>query len=261
MSSQKNTQMNTSGTINVLQPDWPAPPQVRAISTTRSGGVSEGCYAGLNLALHVEDDPQHVAQNRQQLMSCINQEQSPVWLEQVHGQRVVDLSLVAQGEVPQADASMSQSAKTGICTVMTADCLPILICNRQGTRVAAAHAGWRGLAEGVIESTIKALQQPADQLLVWLGPAIGPEAFEVGDDVREVFLRQHYQTEAAFVKHRPGHYMADIYQLARIRLSLMGIESVYGGGYCTFSDADQFFSFRRDGKTGRQASMIWLTKE
>lgn len=252
--------MSIENEIKLLQPDWPAPPQVRAFSTTRAGGVSEGSFAGLNLALHVEDDPQNVLQNRRQLLSHIKLDQSPLWLEQVHGQTVVDVSSVTLGQLPQADASMSQSVQAGACVVMTADCLPLLVCNRQGDRVAAIHAGWRGLAEGVIESTITAMQQPPEQLLVWLGPAIGPQAFEVGEDVREIFLRQHHQSEAAFVENRPAHYMADIYQLAKIRLSLLGIESVYGGGYCTFNDADQFFSYRRDGKTGRQASMIWLSE-
>lgn len=248
--------MSTEPQLEVIYPDWPAPGAVRALSTTRPGGVSQGCYASLNLAMHVEDEAGAVSRNRQRLCQQLALPSEPVWLEQVHGRDVFDASLTVSSP-PQADASFSHQ-ENRVCVVMTADCLPLLICNRKGDRVAAAHAGWRGLAGGVIEATVKTLQQPADQLMVWLGPAIGPTAFEVGEEVRQAFIQDLQASEGAFRSTRPGHYLADIYQLARLRLSRIGIEAVYGGEYCTWTDADHFYSYRRDGKTGRQASMIWI---
>lgn len=242
----------------IIIPDWPAPAMVRAISTTRRGGFSQGPYNSLNLALHVEDDAAQVASNRQHLKTHASLPAEPLWLEQVHGDRVVDASQCSTS-TPACDASFSDQPGV-VCAVMTADCLPVLICDRQGERVAAAHAGWRGLAAGVIESSVGALQRPPQDLLVWLGPAIGPKAFEVGDEVRTAFVSDMPGAASAFRETRAGHYLADLYQLARLRLLRLGIEAVYGGGYCTFTDADQFFSFRRDGKTGRQASLIWLEK-
>lgn len=248
--------MSTEPRVEVIRPDWPAPERICALSTTRAGGVSEDCYASLNLAMHVEDNDESVRQNRQRLRQQLALPSEPLWLEQVHGQTVVDAGIDVSSP-PVADASYS-FIPNRVCVVMTADCLPLLICNRNGDRVAAAHAGWRGLADGVVEATCASLQQPADQLMVWLGPAIGATAFEVGEEVREVFVRDLQSTEAAFSPTRPGHYLADIYQLARLRLSRIGIDDVYGGDYCTWTDADHFYSYRRDGKTGRQASMIWI---
>lgn len=254
--------MSTESPLRLITPNWPAPDNIRAYSTTRGGGVSEGVFASLNLAAHVKDVPEHVEQNRTILRQALSLPSEPAWLNQVHGRGVVDAA--SAGPAPDADASYSDQPGA-VCVVMTADCLPVLMCNRQGNKVAAAHAGWRGLAEGVIEATIDTLQVAPSDLMVWLGPAIGPDAFEVGPEVRERFIDELEASESAFLAGsdktpavRQGHYLADIYQLARCRLSRLGIDAVYGGEFCTWSDADQFFSFRRDGKTGRQASMIWF---
>ena len=253
--------------LEVITPDWPAPANVHAYSTTRLHGMSEGVFSGLNLALHVGDEPEVVEQNRQHLRSSLKLPADPYWLNQVHQASAVNIAEQTSGITPDADASFSLD-NNQVCVVMTADCLPVLICNRAGNKVAAAHAGWRGLAEGILESTISALDETADQLLVWLGPAIGPDSFEVGDDVRQAFftkfekmnLPEQYASDvaSAFVENKPGHYLADIYQLARLTLKSIGIEAVYGGEHCTFDDANHFYSFRRDGKTGRQASLIWF---
>lgn len=235
-----------------LTPDWPAPARVRACVTTRADGVSLPPYDSFNLGDHVDDDPAAVASNRLKLTTTLGCQ--PAWLSQVHGIRVVEAD---PARIETADASWSQTP--GIASlVMTADCLPALFCNRDGTRVAAAHAGWRGLADGVLEATLDALATPADQILVWLGPAIGPDAFEVGPEVRDAFIAQHAEADAAF---RPsanaGRYLADIYALARIRLAARDITAVYGGGFCTVSDP-RFYSYRRASRTGRFASLVWL---
>jgi YfiH family protein len=241
-----------------IYPDWPAPPSVRACVTTRQGGYSEGRYSGFNLATHVEDREDQVLANRRLLRQALQLPAEPCWLEQVHGVAVVEAS--ASAEPPQADASFTRTTNT-ICTVLTADCLPLLICNRQGTRVAAAHAGWRGLQAGVIERTVDALGQDPGDLLVWLGPAIGPDAFEVGDEVRQAFEADMATAAEAFRPARPSHWLADLYLLARQRLARLGVESVYGGEFCTYTDAQRFYSYRRDGKTGRMASLIWIAGE
>lgn len=242
-----------------IYPDWPAPVNVHAASTTRQGGVSAAPYKGFNLATHVGDEELAVQQNRRQLSEALQLPAEPAWLEQVHGTEVLEASGLGNSAV--ADASMT--GKPGVvCTVMTADCLPVLMCDRRGRAVAAAHAGWRGLAGGVIEATAKRLCQQldchADELLVWLGPAIGPQAFEVGNDVRDTFICINAAAEQAFVANRPEHWRADIYQLARQTLQRAGIDAVYGGGRCTYSEEDNFFSFRRSPSTGRMASLIWL---
>jgi len=238
---------------DLLVPDWPAPANVRACVTTRAGGVSQAPFDSCNLGEHVGDDPAAVAENRrclQALLGC-----QPAWLTQVHGVAVVEAD---PAQVAEADASWS--ATPGVaCAIMTADCLPVLFCDRAGSRVAAAHAGWRGLAAGVLEASVAALHCPADQVLVWLGPAIGPQAFEVGAEVREAFVAQHPEAAEAFVPSiNPGRFMADLYRLARIRLAAIGVTAVYGGGMCTFSDAARFYSYRRVARTGRLASLIWL---
>jgi YfiH family protein len=235
-----------------LMPQWPAPAKVKTCVTTRSGGVSAMPFDSLNLGEHVGDDPQAVAKNRQRLVSLLGCK--PAWLQQVHGVAVAEANPAL---VLEADASWTSTAGIA-CTVMTADCLPVLFCDRAGTRVAAAHAGWRGLAAGVLESTLEQLAVPVDQVLVWLGPAIGPKAFEVGAEVREAFVAQQRQATAAFLPSaNPGKFMADIYQLARFRLAACGVDAVYGGDFCTYSDL-RFFSYRRSVQTGRFASMIWL---
>jgi YfiH family protein len=237
----------------MILPDWPAPPRVKSLMTTREGGVSSAPWASLNLGDHVGDDPVHVAANRARLREQLAAE--PGWLRQVHSARVVELGRDAN---PEADASFTR--QTGrVCAVLTADCLPVLFCDRAGSVVAAAHAGWRGLADGVLEATVAAMQVPPGEILAWMGAAIGPQAFEVGDEVRQAFVSRHAEAAAAFVPQpTPGKWLADIYQLARIRLGHAGVQAVYGGGRCTFSEAESFYSYRRDGVTGRMASLVWL---
>lgn len=237
--------------MDILLPDWPAPPAVRACATTRAGGVSTGPYASLNLGDHVGDDPAAVAENRVCLRRELALPAEPLWLTQVHG------TAVAEGQGGCADASVAFGAGT-VCTVMTADCLPLLLCDRAGTRVAAVHAGWRGLLAGVIEAAVARLGSPGAELLVWLGPAIGPDAFEVGEEVRAAFLAEDGGAVGAFRPSPAGRWLADIYALARRRLARCGVSAVYGGDLCTYHDAERFYSYRRDGVTGRMASLIWL---
>jgi len=235
-----------------LLPDWPAPDSVRACVTTRAGGVSQAPFDGLNLGDHVGDDPAAVAANRTRLVEALGCR--PAWLQQVHSPDAVEAD---PRQVPTADASWTATPGTA-CAVLTADCLPALFCDRAGTRVAAAHAGWRGLAGGVLENTVAALGGEPDKLLVWLGPAIGPQSFEVGAEVREAFLTRHAEAERAFVPSaNAGKFMADLYSLARIRLAAIGVTAVHGGGLDTFSDP-RFFSYRRAARTGRFASLVWL---
>ncbi len=240
--------------IEPIIPDWPAPEHVRAYSTTRQGGVSQGAWSSLNLAMHVADDPINVAENRRRLSEVLAIPNEPYWLEQVHGTEVVRPELKT---AHCADAAFTQQLNTP-CVVMTADCLPVLFCDEQGTAVAAAHAGWRGLAAGVLEQTLKCFDEPS-KVMAWMGPAIGPEHFEVGDEVRETFVQQHAAAENAFVISRSGHWMADIFLLARQRLLSAGVPHIFGGGICTYADADHFYSFRRESVTGRMASLIWLS--
>ncbi|MDQ7988410.1 MAG: peptidoglycan editing factor PgeF [Candidatus Dactylopiibacterium sp.] len=238
-----------------ITPDWPAPARVRAYSTTRAGGVSTGAHAGLNLATHVGDDPAAVAANRQRLARHAGV--TPCWLEQVHG---VDVAAAMPGDAePCADASFTRTPGRA-CVVMTADCLPVLLCDVAGRVVAAAHAGWRGLAGGVLENTLDAMGEAPENLLAWLGPAISQPAFEVGEEVRTAFVRHLAEAEAAFAPGRAaGKWQADLYLLARQRLAARGVRHISGGGRCTFSEAEHFFSARRDGtRSGRQASLIWL---
>ncbi|MDD5037354.1 MAG: peptidoglycan editing factor PgeF [Methylococcaceae bacterium] len=235
-----------------IEPDWPAPPSVRALSTLRGGGVSRGVYADFNLGMHVGDSPDDVATNRRRLREVFNLPSEPAWLEQVHGNRVIRADEPAANR--QADASYT--LETGVvCTVMTADCLPVLFCNRDGDRVAAAHAGWRGLADGVLESTVQALSGP--NLMAWMGPAIGPQRFEVGSQVRLAFMERLDDCDAAFRRSGEDRWLADLYLLARRILARAGVEEVYGGHHCTHSESLRFFSYRRDGQTGRMATLIW----
>lgn len=239
-----------------IRPRWPAPPRVRALATTRTGGASRGPYGGLNLAQHVGDDPERVAANRQRVRTLLELPEEPLWLDQVHG------CAVACGEEAVAGLEADASVAFGpgrVCAVLTADCLPLLLCDRQGTRVAAVHAGWRGLAAGVMEAALDTIATPGADLLCWLGPAIGPQAYEVGAEVRACFLDQDPQAAEAFRPLGDGRrWHADLYRLARQRLARRGVEAVYGGDRCTYSDPERFFSFRRDGTTGRMASLIWL---
>lgn len=242
-----------------LIPAWPAPARVRAFMTTRAGGVSRPPWHSMNPAGHVGDDPAAVAENRRILRADLPAE--PIWLNQVHGTCVAE---GADGEPPCADASLAREPGR-VCAVLTADCLPVLFCDRAGTVVAAAHAGWRGLAAGVLEATVAGMAVAPDTILAWLGAAIGPDAFEVGDEVREAFVSRHPLAAVAFRPALPGtldgaprKWLADLYVLARIRLADAGVTAVYGGGLCTHADARRFYSYRRDGRTGRMASLIWL---
>lgn len=236
-----------------IVPDWPAPANVRAVQTTRSGGVSGGPYASLNLGDHVGDEAAAVAANRARLGEILPA--GPLWLKQVHGIVVTDADTAASGRA--ADAAVARRPGR-VCAVMTADCLPVLLCDRGGSVVAAAHAGWRGLCAGVIEATLAAMRVPAAEVVAWLGPAIGPQAFEVGDEVRAAFMARDPSAAAAFAPHGPGKWLADIWLLARQRLAAAGVGSVWGGGQCTVADRERFFSYRRDGVTGRMAACIWL---
>ncbi len=236
-----------------LRPDWPAPPAVHALQTLRAGGCSQPPWDSFNLGDHVGDAPSCVAANRARLRALLPAE--PRWLSQVHGVQVVAAATL--GGVPQADAAFTREPGV-VCAVMTADCLPVLFCDRAGTVVAAAHAGWRGLVAGVLEATIAAMAVAPGELLAWFGPAIGPQRFEVGDEVRAAFVHHDPAAATAFVAHGPGKWLADIYRLAGQRLAAAGIADVYGGDCCTVSDPGRFFSYRRDGTTGRMATLIWL---
>lgn len=244
---------------HLIQPEWPAPANVAAFVSTRNGGVSVAPYDNFNLALHVGDDAATVATNRRQLLEAAPGLQAIGWLQQVHGVAVVAAD---SAQAPAADALFT--CEPGLaCAVMTADCLPVLFCDRAGTQVAAAHAGWRGLCAGVLERTAERFADPAG-LLVWLGPAIGPRHFEVGLEVREQFLAAATSSQRAAIAEcfaageRAGHFYADIYRLARVRLEALGITAIYGGDFCTFAEADRWFSYRRTPVTGRMASLIYL---
>ena len=238
-----------------IVPDWPAPARVRAVTTTRHGGVSRGCYASMNPADHVEDDPVAVADNRQRLQQVLSLPAAPVWLQQVHGTTVVDAATA--GSAPEADAAYSTQAGV-VCAVLTAECLPVLLTDTAAESVAVIHAGWRGLAAGVIEQAVQAIGQPGEHMLAWLGPAIGPQAFQVGAEVRDEFMAHDAVATDAFRQAPNGAWTADLYRLARQRLAEVGVTAVHGGGLCSFTDPDRFYSYRRDGITGRMATLIWL---
>jgi hypothetical protein len=242
--------------LNFITPNWPVPSHVKALQTTRAGGASMATYASLNLGAHVGDDPIAVAKNRQLLSPYLPSE--PVWVNQVHGVDVIDAA--TSSCLQNADASFTTKSNV-VCVTMTADCLPVLLCDKKGSVVAAAHAGWRGLCDGVIETAVEKMQVPASEVLVWLGPAIGPNAFEVGDNVREQFIAKDNQAVIAF-KPRGDKWLCDLYLIAKQRLNKIGVTDIYGASvnedFCTYSDESRFFSFRRDNVTGRMASMIWL---
>lgn len=249
--------MNVTFPHGWIAPHWPAPPRVRAVSTTRAGGCSRGAYASLNLATRVGDDPGAVERNREVLRSVLRVD--PLWLHQVHGTDVVDAE--SAPPLAHADAAVSRTRHRA-CAALTADCLPVLLAGREGEVVAVAHAGWRGLAGdangGIIEATIARMGVPGERLVAWLGPAIGQAAYEVGEDVYRAFVTPDPAAATAFRAGRVGKFHADLYALARRRLQAAGVPQVYGGGYCTFSDRDRFFSYRRDGATGRMATVIWI---
>lgn len=241
----------------LIRPQWTVPANVHSVVTTRSGGVSLGPYGAFNLALHVGDDPMQVARNREQLRQVLQLPQEPGWLQQVHGTRVVELPSTEL--LPEADASVCRVPGLA-CVILTADCLPVLFCDDAGTVVAAAHAGWRGLLKGVLENTVSTMGCDPARIRAWLGPAIGPAAFEVGEDVRKVFVAHDARAAAAFhAGAAPGKFMADLYELARLRLRHAGVSQIAGGGDCTYSNSGRYYSFRREPRCGRMASLIWLT--
>ena len=241
-----------------ILPSWPVPLEVRSLSTQRSGGVSAAPFESLNLGDHVGDDARAVWENRRLLYTAGRLPAEPMWLSQQHGKKVLDLD-GPYDALAEADASFTRRPGR-VCTILTADCLPVLLASDSGDGVAAAHAGWRGLAAGVIEATVRALALPPESLLAWLGPAIGPAHFEIGAEVRDELLRADSQSEGAFERNARGRYMADLAALARRRLERLGVARVYGGDSCTYAAAEEYFSHRRDGRTGRQATLIWLEK-
>lgn len=235
-----------------LKPDWPVIGNIHAAVTLRAGGLSQGTFSSLNPALHVSDKEESVLSNRKIIADMLNLPADPVWLEQIHSDKVVKADQLSQ--LVQADASYTDQGNT-VCAVLTADCLPVLLASMDGKKIAAIHAGWRGLLAGIITNTVKALG--TTELVAWLGPAIGPECFEVGAEVREVFVNKSTLFSPAFKKKQQDKYLADIYQLAKIELASIGVTEVYGGNFCTVTDDSRFYSYRRDGETGRMATLIW----
>ncbi|ODM28363.1 multi-copper polyphenol oxidoreductase [Marinobacter adhaerens] len=245
---------------DALKPDWSAPDRVRALSTTRAGGVSGRPWDSLNLGSHVEDNPDNVQQNRLRLAESADLTSERIgWLNQVHGTDVVELTPDNVGQIAKADASYTRHPGIA-CAILTADCLPVVLSDSEGTVVGAAHCGWRSLCGGVIENLVNVMAVAPETLQAWLGPAIGPDSFEVGPEVRDAFLEYDPKAARAFKAKgaRAGHFMADIYVLATLRLNHLGVSSVTGGGLCTVQDSDRFFSYRRDGQTGRMATLVWL---
>ena len=243
----------------MIRPEWDAPRRVRAAFTLRQGGVSQGAFESLNVGTHVGDSPAAVAENRRRVRETLALPDEPVWLSQAHGTHVVDLDVPPPGSAaaPAGDAAITRRSGR-VCAIQVADCMPVLFADRDGTAIAAAHAGWRGLAAGVLEATVEALRLPPERLSTWLGPAIGPAGFEVGDDVRDAFVRGGLDAAAAFVANERGRWQCDLAALARGRLARLGVDSISGGHWCTWSDASRFFSFRRDGRCGRMAALIWM---
>jgi len=238
--------------VDCIVPEWPAPPHVRALITTRNGGVSQGPFASFNLGIRAGDDPQAVTTNRANLRRFLPQE--PKWLTQQHGAAAVEVDGLAHS--PAADAGIARQPGT-VCVITVADCVPVLLTDKRGMLVAAAHAGWRGLGRGIIENTVRGMGVAPEELLAYLGPGIGPKAFEVGADVYDTFVKQNTLAARAFAPGRAGRWYADIYALTRLALERAGISRVYGGGLCTVSDPLRFYSYRRDRITGRMAALIW----
>lgn len=241
-----------------IAPNWPVLPHIKAYSTTRYGGFSQNPYNSFNLAQHVGDDPQSVIKNRKLLADTLHLPNEPLWLEQVHR---TDVAVVTNNHsnTTCADAIYTREFNQ-VCVVLTADCLPVLLCNQAGTEIAAVHAGWRGLAQGILEATIQHFRSPHSEIMVWLAPAISATAFEVGQEVYDVFVNFLPQAQFAFTATRSNHWLADLYLLAQQRLKHIGITKIYGGNFCTYCDKDQFYSYRRDKVTGRMAHLIWMTQ-
>ncbi len=242
-------------TLEFIQPDWPAPDNVHAGTTTRTGGVSLPPFDTFNLAGHVGDNPTAVEENRMLFKQALNLFNEPNWLTQTHSNRVINLDI---NQSREADGGYTNE-KNVICSVLTADCLPILLCNEAGTEIAAIHGGWRGLADGIIENALKYFTTPRKQLMAWFGPAISWNKFEVDDPVRRVFMHNNIESADAFNPSKPGHWFLDLIKLARIQLGELGITHTYGGQHCTFQENDRFFSYRRATETGRIATFIWIS--
>jgi purine-nucleoside/S-methyl-5'-thioadenosine phosphorylase / adenosine deaminase len=248
----------SSAALEVLRPAWPAPVSVRAAFTLRMGGVSSGVYDSLNLGAHVGDDPAAVAENRRRVRAHLALPAEPAWIEQVHGIGVLELGAAAtMTPATQADAVIGRSPGV-VCAIQVADCLPVLFASRDGSAVAVAHAGWRGLAAGVLEATVRQLRTEPGSLLAWLGPAIGARHFEVGEEVRAAFLERDGGAAAAFASNPRGRWQCDLVALARRRLAALGVGGVWGGGWCTYAERQRLFSYRRDGQCGRMAALIWI---
>jgi YfiH family protein len=241
---------------SLLRFDWPLPAGVRAAFTTRLGGVSTSPWNSLNVAAHVGDVPEHVMANRARLKSLLELPGEPVWLQQVHGIGVIDAAQASGISPPAADASISKSGNR-VCVVMVADCLPVLFASRDGNRIGATHAGWRGLVAGVLERTVETLGVPAGELTAWLGPCISRPHFEVGDEVRTAFVNHDAAAAGFFFPNTRGRWQADLIGIARARLAALGVSAVTGGEWCTFADRERFYSHRRDGEGGRMAALIW----
>jgi len=242
-------------TVATIVPDWPAPAHVKAVATQRGGGVSRGLYASLNLGTQVGDDPDSVAANRRVLAAELELPRQPSWLEQVHGATVADLDT----ESPRAADGAVTSSALRVCAVLTADCLPVLFVDTAGARIGVAHAGWRGLAGGVLPAVVAAMGDDPADLLAWLGPAIGPGAYEVGAEVRAVFVAADAGADACFTPNARGRWQADLYGLARLSLAAAGVNAIYGGDFCTYTDTERFYSSRREATCGRMATLIWLS--
>lgn len=242
---------------DLILPDWPAPGRIHAAFTLRTAGISRPPFESFNIASHVGDDPRAVAENRRRLRERLALPAEPAWLQQVHGHRVVDLDADGSSDsLGPADAAVTRAAGR-VCAIQVADCMPVLLAAADGSVVGAAHAGWRGLAGDVLEATVLAMGAPADGLLAWLGPAIGQAHFEVGEEVRAALLAADAGASAAFTANARGRWQCDLYTLARRRLAALGVTSIHGGGWCTYAEPGRFFSYRRDGRCGRMAALIW----
>lgn len=243
--------------MNAIYPNWQAPKNIKALTTVRSGGVSLPPFDSFNLGDHVCDDPKAVQQNRSLLVDKFDLPHQPLFLTQTHSTKVIELPFT--GSNVEADAVYTQQANQ-VCLVMTADCLPVLFFNKEGTEVAAAHAGWRGLCDGILEETVAKFKCPTSDIIAWLGPAIGPTAFQVGEEIIEQFCAFDSNAKLAFIPDltTSGKFLGNLYQLATQRLNKLGITEISGGGHCTYTEQDKFFSYRRDKQTGRMASLIWI---
>lgn len=244
---------------HLIRPDWPAPEIVQAASTTRLGGVSKAPFDTFNLGYHPGDAHGNVTINRKRLAEALALPDEPVWLKQVHGNTAIDAASVKEPAKIEADASVARQAGV-VCAVMTADCLPVLLCSQEGTEVAAIHAGWRGLARGVIAAAVTALDTAPQRLMAWLGPAIGPQVYEVGHEVRDCFLALDGNNAGCFQPSPAGRWLADLQALARRQLAALGITAIYSDKHCTYTHHERFFSYRRDGSSGRMASLIWIER-